>query len=199
MTAAATDFLNELRQATDAWHKSVEQLPISSLLLSRQVNLDNYADYLIVLYGFVKEFEITVYPRVIQVIDDLDSRKKTELLVYDLLSLGINPAEIKTNVEPTYIQDLNLASALGSMYVMEGSTLGGQLISRHLENILGDSVKGSLTYLKAYNSNTGSLWKKFLQTFCELTVTNNYQASAIKGATETFRDLHQWMSAQSNT
>lgn len=197
MTEGANEFLHKLRHDTAPFHKSIEQLPISSLLLSKEVSLKNYRDYLIVLYGFVKEFEIYIYPQVQHVIDDLESRRKTELLCKDLQSLSIDPEKIKTIDDPFFKQDHTIAGALGCMYVLEGSTLGGQLISRHLGKILGEPVTGSLTYLKAYTTNTGSMWKKFLNTFCELTVRVGHQDKAIKSSIATFEMLEKWMIEQS--
>ena len=49
------------------------------------------------------------------------------------------------------------------MHVLKGSTVGGELISEHLSKILGNSVDGKTTYLTAYTSQTGSMWKKILQ------------------------------------
>lgn len=197
MTEAAIYFLNTLRNYTAPYHKSIEQLPLSSLLLSQEVTLHNYRYYLIVLYGIVKEFEINIFPRIQHVLDDIESRRKSELLCKDLQSLGIEPENIIT-IDPTFFKNIHtIAAAFGCMYVIEGSTLGGRLICKHLEKVLGASVTGSLNYLKAYSDKTGSMWKKFLDTFCELAVRNHHQAEAIKSSIETFQILEKWMVEES--
>lgn len=197
MTKAATDFLQELRNRTEPFHKSIEQLPISSSILSKEVTLRNYRDYLIVLYPFVKEFEASVYPQVQHVVADLESRKKTALLFNDLQSLGIQPEELDIFDDVFFKQNDTVAGALGCSYVLEGSTLGGQFISRHLEKVLGENVTGSLGYLKAYTTKTGSMWKNFLNTFCELTVREGHQDEAITSSIGTFQLLEKWMIKQS--
>ncbi len=197
MTQAATDFLQELRNRTEPFHNSIEQLPISSSLLSKEVTLRNYRDYIIMLYPFVKEVEASIYPQVQHVVADLEGRKKAALLFSDLQSLGIQPQEIDTFDDAFVKQNQTVAAALGCMYVLEGSTLGGQLISRHLEKALGERVTGSLSYLKAYTTKTGSMWKNFLNTFCESTVRNGHQAEAITSSIKTFQLLEKWMIKQS--
>ena len=197
MTENATDFLNKLRFNTAPLHKSIELLPVSISLLSNNITLQDYRNYIIILYGFVKEFELSLYPQIQFVIDDLESRKKTFLLYNDLQTLGIEPAEVETIMDNFFKTNNTIAGTLGCMYVMEGATLGGQIISRHIEKMLGNSVTGSLKYIKAYGTNTGYMWKKFLESFCELAVIKQQQDEAIKGAVKTFSLLEKWMIDQS--
>lgn len=197
MTEAANNFLLKLRRHTAPYHKSIEQLPLSSLLMSKEVSLQHYKDYLIILYGFTKTFERYFYPKLEHEIPDLENRRKTEFLFDDLQSLHVQPEQIQTIDEKIFDVNYNEATILSAMYVMEGSTLGGQIISQHLEKMLGQSVAGSLKYLQAYNTKTGSMWKAFLNIFCEITITPSQQNEAVEGAIKTFMLLEKWMVEQS--
>ncbi len=62
------------------------------------------------------------------------------------------------------------AAFLGAFYVLEGSTLGGRMIARHLESVLGESVLGlhglelqdgrGDAYFRGHGENTGALWRE---------------------------------------
>ena len=55
----------------------------------------------------------------------------------------------------------NAAKALGCLYVLEGATLGGVLIARHVRASLGfDGDAGSAFYL-GYGPRTGAMWRGF--------------------------------------
>ena len=47
------------------------------------------------------------------------------------------------------------ATLLGAMYVMEGSTLGGQLIARHVELVLGLTAGQGNAHFRGHNERTG--------------------------------------------
>jgi heme oxygenase len=65
-------------------------------------------------------------------------RCKTELLPMDLAALGLEPDEIEALPQCRPLMPLPAPEAvLGSMYVVEGSTLGGTIIAREVERRLG--------------------------------------------------------------
>ena len=54
----------------------------------------------------------------------------------------------------------NPAAAFGAVYVMEGSTLGGQIIARHVGPTLGVSPDAGLRYFSGYGAATGERWRE---------------------------------------
>lgn len=54
------------------------------------------------------------------------------------------------------------AEVLGAMYVMEGSSLGGQVICRHLSESL-QLPAAALNYYNGYGAQTGKYWQEFKQ------------------------------------
>jgi heme oxygenase len=85
-------------------------------------------------------------------------RQRRPLLELDLEWFGV--AE-KNDGRPMLPEMNSLPGLLGTMYVMEGSTLGGQLIARHVEVALhlGDGQGSS--YFRGHGSQTGPMWKEF--------------------------------------
>lgn len=61
---------------------------------------------------------------------------------------------------PEFPEPRSTAEALGMLYVLEGSTLGGRLILRALRE-RGVDVSG-LAFLDPYGAETGARWRSFL-------------------------------------
>jgi heme oxygenase len=185
-------FLQSLRSRTAHQHSLLEQNTASKNLLSPQVTATDYAAYLSLLYGFVKGFENYVFPLLQYSITDIEERRKSHLLVSDLNRLGIDEADIDAIPNHFFekVYESN-AAALGGMYVLEGSVLGGAFIYKHLQTTLGsEAIEGKTNYFRAYGSETGSRWKNFLQVFC--TASSGIEEEVINSASQTFNIMHHW-------
>ncbi|MEO7526811.1 MAG: biliverdin-producing heme oxygenase [Chitinophagaceae bacterium] len=193
MTEKENIFLTDLRNRTASHHQSLERLPVSVKLISDEVTIEDYTAYLKIMYGFTLVFEEIVFPRIAHLLPEIKSRRKISLLLNDLHFLGIDPGNklADKNVLQNYY--CTNASALGGMYVMEGSTLGSQFICRHIEKKLGAQVKGAMSYFEGYGEKTGSMWKAFLKTFAEISVGENQEEQTIEAAEHTFKMLEDWM------
>ncbi len=88
------------------------------------------------------------------------------------------------------------AAALGGLYVMEGSILGGAIIYRHLLSCLGETIKNKASYFTSYGAQTGSKWKAFLGMLCAEAEASGEQEVIIKSAIKTFVLLNKWMSSE---
>jgi len=185
-------FLQNLRSRTASHHSLLEQNSASKKLLDNQVTVADYAAYLSLLYGFVKGFEKNVFPLLQHSIIDIEERCKTHLLVSDLKGLGIDEASIDFLPDHFFLEVYQSnAEALGGMYVLEGSILGGSIISKHLQKILGiEATIGKSNYFTAYGSETGSRWKLFLESFCH--ASSGIEEEVIESALQTFSTLNQW-------
>jgi hypothetical protein len=87
---------------------------------------------------------------------------------------------------------LFVEGALGSLYVMEGSTLGGRLISRALSEVSW-LPPGGVVYFNPCGSRTAAMWRNFQN---ELTAHSSPAADPLieAGALDTFAVLHGWLS-----
>jgi len=191
-------FLQRLRSKTANSHQLIEQNRASQLLINEGVTIVQYADYLKRMYGFVYGFEKMVFPILKHhPLLQLNDRKKAHFIQADLAMLNQTAAQpdVSDVLFSTHYQ--TAAAALGGMYVMEGSTLGGQMISKHLSTVLGNVVAGKTTYLSAYASQTGTMWKSFLQLLCEAGASNSNEDEIIDSAVNTFSLLNNCLSEYS--
>lgn len=190
-------FLQKLRNETAECHLALEKNPYSVALMSPSVTIENYLNYLTKLYGFVSGFEKNVFPSLIDVDPDIENRRKTHWMEQDILVLGgdltkipVMPAEVFSK---HYTHE---AVALGGLYVLEGSMLGGNIIKKHLSEKLNDSVIDKMRYLTAYGAETGKVWKNFLTLLTHHASDKNKEDAIIKSAVITFRFIDEWLTSE---
>lgn len=85
---------------------------------------------------------------------------------------------------------------LGCLYVIEGATLGGRVITRHLQNQLGTTPDSGGAFFDGYGAETGSRWKAFctmLSQYADHSADEDRQAAIVAGANRTFETLTHWL------
>ena len=79
---------------------------------------------------------------------------------------------------------------MGALYVLEGSTLGGQMIARMLQkNPLLNLVPGQLNFFLGYKKETGPKWKSFQ---AALNLLDGETETLVSTARQTFSLFTQW-------
>nr|WP_255710761.1 biliverdin-producing heme oxygenase [Flavobacterium sp. K77] len=187
-------FIQKLRAATACSHKQLEQNNLSQALLSNNVNETIYSSYLIQLYSFVKGFEQYVYPELDPHFLNINNRKKANFIEEDLKALGITIDKHRLLKEEFFrdtYPDVYLAA--GALYVLEGSTLGGQIIVKHLQKVMSPDLLNA-AYFLGYQQRTGSMWKEFLQQFTALPQSTLQEQQIITGAFNTFKIIDNMLS-----
>lgn len=147
-----------LKQNTADYHDAAEKLFNSEKIFNKTFTLEDYkkiihTNYLMLLHSEDKIFNSLSdkYADKLQ----LAERKKLPLIEKDLecLSLENQPAS-------HHLEFDNEHEALGAMYVIEGSTLGGNVIAKQLSKTEGfDAV--TFNFFGCYQENTGPMWKSF--------------------------------------
>lgn len=126
-----------------------------------------------------------------------ERRRKVPLLLRDLRWLSATrAASPPVSICPSVPQPVTLAAALGCHYVLEGATLGGQVISRHLDRALGLSPERGGSFFHSYGMAVGPMWRSFLAWAEEHTPTAESRAEAAHAARETFLKLEDWLRCQ---
>jgi heme oxygenase len=175
----------QLKTQTAAYHKFLED---RLDLLSPAVTIDYYQWYLQCFYGFYLpvEKQINAVP-----LTDIHTGK-SQWLAADLLVYGICPQAVPICQAIPSIG--NLAQALGVSYVLEGATLGSQIILKHLKESLPFALNHGFNYLTAYKENTGKNWQSFKQRLEAYYLQYpESETIIISSATETFKNLAAWL------
>ena len=95
--------------------------------------------------------------------------------------------------ENPFANTINSVSyALGVMYVIEGSTLGGQVICKMLTKLLPSLQENQLAYFASYGEKTFPMWSSFKSSIDTLTDTID-ENEMTAGAKDTFESLRLWL------
>lgn len=117
---------------------------------------------------------------------DLAERTKRGLLEADLEVLGTFE-DVKALPALTDVPLLDTAAkAFGAMYVMEGATLGGQVITRHLNQHLGLTPENGGSFFNSYGHRVGPMWKDFGAAVTAFSEKTGADDEIVDAAKETF-------------
>jgi heme oxygenase len=183
------DLAQHLRRATAPSHEQLERsLDLMSQLSDRQL----FKRVLERFWGFHLVWEAAIRRRT-EFRAFHESRSRLPHLRRDLAMLGHTSAQMDRLPrcdDATALAD-SPAAALGSIYVMEGSTLGGQVIGRGLAQAAWVPT-GGLTYFHPYGERTGQMWRGFREWAQTHPAAENHDAVAA-GANRTFDLLRGWL------
>ena len=120
-------------------------------------------------------------------------RCKTHLLAKDLAALGMTLQEIIHLPRCRPLMPLPApAAVLGSMYVIEGSTLGGAIIAREVERSLGLTAETGCAYFRSYGRDTARMWKSFGAALLAASSPDTDDL-IVETARRTFDVMHDWL------
>ncbi|WFP51853.1 biliverdin-producing heme oxygenase [Methylomonas sp. EFPC3] len=107
---------------------------------------------------------------------DYVARVKLSWLQADLDHFGIDSALLKPADLPLPQID-SIGDYVGALYVVEGSTLGGQMIAKCLGQNLGLSADAGARFYAGYGAATTSMWRGFID-FAESIAADTAQVTA---------------------
>ncbi|RYE33439.1 MAG: hypothetical protein EOP42_08295 [Sphingobacteriaceae bacterium] len=177
-----------LKQATQKQHDNLEQLMFVNKIMSGTLSVDEYKQILITNYITHARLENQLLN---SLTDDLktklqvNNRYKLSALEKDLKESGIDFMEINQDKTDTVISK-NSAAVLGAMYVLEGATLGGNVIVKKLKvNQNLQNLHLNFYYYQVYGSELVTNWKQFCQILNTKVAAEDYETS-IQSALKTF-------------
>ena len=185
------DVLTALRTATAVEHEQVET---TLGLMDPQLGRDRLVAVLTRLHAFWTAAEAGLdawarrRPADAQTVD-WSRRRRAHLFAADLRALGAEP-DAAARPELPAVEDTD--QALGRLYVLEGSTLGGRFISRHLAALptLGPGVR--LSAFSPYGAETGAMWHGYRRVTRERVAAGGDARRIVQAARATFTALAAW-------
>ena len=187
--------LEALRTGTALLHVALEKrLPF----FSEYLDADWFRRLLQAYYGFYGPMEAALYDcELIPDGYDTELRVKTPTLLSDLLALGLNDMAINDLPRCTQLPLLDTpAACLGALYVLEGATLGGQVLRREMAQRLDLDADNGGAFLNVYGPETGRRWKDFLDYLGHQPLDAPAKQHAVDAARSTFSCFEQWLDSQ---
>lgn len=181
--------LDRLRRETAAQHRELEA---TVDITARLAAPESYRQLLAAFYGFYAPLELQLR-RAAPTLDAMHGRfEKCRWLAEDLAQLGVaDPTQLPRCRSFPRLD--NRPRVLGTMYVIEGSTLGGRHISALLD--AGAAADMPRRFFTSYGSEVGTMWRSFVAQLNELTAPADHDIAA-ENARATFDSMREWLREQ---
>ncbi len=200
--AATPTILDRLRSETRGEHDAIERvLDLMGASLSRE----SYRHRLENFYGFYSPLEAALKSGLTLVEDDFEDETVLAFERHSALALRLNKtAQLQQDLRLLGVKTENLplcrelpsldtqAELLGCLYVMEGATLGGQLISRHIRATLDITPSTGGSYFDGYANETGKMWQAMRHLLVGCAINTHTEDAMVANAIATFTCLRDW-------
>jgi heme oxygenase len=177
-----------LKERTAPSHQALEQRMVA---LIRQIRSGkDYAQFLKLMYGYyaavedrIAKFVNNKPPR------DFRKRRKADRLLNDITQFSTQEAMDLCDQLPAVH---SYASALGAMYVLEGSVLGGRIIAQMIRDQLDSQESPGFSFFLGYGEDTGAMWQSFKEDL-EQPFNDDEREEIVQAANDTFLRFKQWI------
>ncbi|WP_338543596.1 biliverdin-producing heme oxygenase [Paenibacillus tundrae] len=191
-----SNLMERLKTETAHYHRQIELNPYAKAIMNQTISLGEYKQYLEKFYGFIKPIEEQAVNMLFwnNTGLDMEVRGKTALLENDLRNLGSSEEDIRNLPLCEQLPDISSPAQLfGYFYVIEGSTNGGQIMTKRLSQFLPIEADRGLAYFNAYGEDTRTRWKEFMELLLQSVSKTEEHDEMVHTVSETFRLLDQWI------
>ena len=180
----------QLKEQTAAAHQQLEQR-LQPYLMDAPTQ-QHYIHVLQSFYGFFAPLQEAIASFVTEaVLPDVQERRSAAWIKKDLDYLQQSTGAVAAPHELPLIN--NTPAAMGALYVLEGSTLGGRMITKHLMRQLPQLPAAALQFFSGYGEHTGSKWKTFMEALNQLPYNESDYSTVIQTANTTFLKMDLWI------
>ena len=148
-----------LRDATRESHHVIDHHPLMAPLVRSDLSLAEYLRALRALHWIHVAMQKELAAAVATMGNGFVLADRVDWLRADLESLGAEA--VPAPVDWRAPELTSAAELIGALYVIEGSTLGGQVIARRIENSLGLGVTSGLRFFIGWGKETERRWQEF--------------------------------------
>ncbi|WP_394688349.1 biliverdin-producing heme oxygenase [Hoeflea sp.] len=170
-----------LKAATTTVHESLDSAIMAHEPFSSR---DRYASFLTMQYMFHRDIDALYSDATLAgLLPDIEGRRRLRLIAQDLSDLSKTiPC---TDIPPVFAHGTDLPTALGWLYVAEGSNLGAAFLLKAAAG-LGLSVDFGARHLAAAPEGRGRHWRSFTAALNTVELSDEQEDAAIAGANAAF-------------
>ncbi len=186
--------LNKIREKTFVYHDDFTGW--ANKILTSQADKEHYKDVLKTFYGFYLPLEQKFESLEDWKNQDFDmvKRRKTPLLIQDMKSMEMTDEEISQIEMCENLPTINnMPEALGCLYVVEGATLGGQIVSNKLKETLGLTANTGSAFFNSYKENVRPMWKEFSDFITKYSEENKIEEPIVEASDQTYHKFNEWL------
>lgn len=171
-----------IKESTHAAHQKTEGIVVRQLKAIRSEA--DYAEVLKGFYAYFRAVEDRIAPFVTTaVLADLTDRRNSSYIKKDIEELGGNINDLPVANAPIVT---NILEALSSLYVLEGSIMGGPYIVQMLNKY---GIQRGTSFFEGYGPNSVQMWTEFTAVLNKYGADPNSHQRAIEIANQTFQQF----------
>lgn len=177
-----------LKAATNATH---ERLDKSIMAGEPFASREQYTLFVKVQHAFHRDIDALYDDPVLDtLLPDLQGRRRLALIQHDLADLGA--VMLAFDAPPAFAAGtpVDLPTALGWLYVAEGSNMGAAFLLKWAKEKLGLSETFGARHLAGAPEGRGLHWKTFTAALDAVPLTDEEEARVVSGAETAFRRVH---------
>lgn len=183
---AIGDVSGRAKRLKEATHSTHDRLDKSIMTHKPFESRERYSLFVKVQHQFHREIDaLYADPALDKLLPDLAGRRRFDLIEQDLADLGVTASA--SNAPPAFKSgsDVDLPTALGWMYVAEGSNLGAAFLLKEARKLDLSETFGA-RHLAASPEGRGLHWKTFTAALDGVKLTGPEEERVVTGARAAF-------------
>lgn len=169
----------QIKEATKTDHQETEKKVV---LRIKNINTnEDYIELLKCFYAYFNTVEKAIAPYINTVLPDYNERRNSSYIKTDIEELGGTIDKLPA-ANATQVKDA--LQAMGALYVLEGSIMGGPYIVQMLQK---KGIEKGFSFFSGYGNESGLKWATFTSALNILPQTESDVAKAVDTARETFK------------
>ncbi len=176
-----------LKAATHSAHESLDQFIMQARPFADR---EHYGRFLTMQFLFHRDLDALFFNRNLELLlPDLGRRTRIELIAQDFVDIGLSLPSPPASPLFKKGNDVELASALGWLYVVEGSNLGAAFLLKYAAQLGFDENFGA-RHLAGAPEGRGLHWRIFTAALDDIDLTDEQERKAIAQAEVAFQHVH---------
>ncbi|MBN8788578.1 MAG: biliverdin-producing heme oxygenase [Terrimonas sp.] len=176
----------KLKEKTKQAHLSLEKKMVG--YIKKVASGKDYEKLLRLFYGYYAPLEPLLNKYINNnIVPAYNQRRKSDTILKDINTISSGAINFRKCGNLPQVNDV--IEALGVLYVMEGSTMGGTIIAKML-NKQAAIPPESLTFFNGYGEDNLPMWQSFIAAVNERAANN--EEKIVKSANDTFSKMEEW-------
>lgn len=173
-----------IKERTKVAHQELEKEVINRIKAISSST--DYAELLTYFHQYFSVIEEAIAPYLSDdILEGYSSRRTSKHITTDILALNAAPSSRTPKAQAPVID--NTLQAIGALYVLEGSIMGGPYIIQMLRK---KGIEQGFTFFSGYGPDTAERWHRFIDTMNALPKTPSEEELVIESALATFRNFN---------
>lgn len=170
-----------LKAATHATHDALDKRIMAADIFANRMQ---FAKFLRVQYRFHRDIDaLYSCPNLTTLMPSLEQRRRLLKIANDLSDLGQQPPPPQP---PRFDSSATKATALGWLYVAEGSNLGATILYKMAKEKLGLNASLGARHLAAHPDGAARYWREFTHVLDSVVLDEQEEAKTLEAAKAAF-------------